>query len=88
MLHYACSCGNYQIFEYVLDHMLNIHVALFDTDNPTKETPLHWAVLKNNHRVVQQLSIEYQAIMHDQLQDNTSLGSVNLKNILDLENVN
>eukprot|EP00347_Sterkiella_histriomuscorum_P013527 403364372 len=62
LLHYACSCGNFDIFEYILQQIQNLGSVLFESENPTKETPLHWAVLKNNYRIVQQLICEYKNV--------------------------
>jgi ankyrin repeat protein len=52
LFHYACSCGNFEIYDYIKSNMSNLSFLLFDKDNPTNETPLHWAVLKNNLRIV------------------------------------
>jgi len=57
LLHYACAAGNHQIFENILQNSQT--QQLLDQDNPTKETPLHWAVLKNNFRIVKDLIEEY-----------------------------
>ena len=63
LLHFASSAGNFDIFEYILGQMQNLGSVLFESDNHTKETPLHWAVMKNNYRVVQQLIVEYQSLV-------------------------
>ena len=36
--------------------------ALGDQENQTKETPLHWAVLKNNYSIVKRLIAEHRAV--------------------------
>ncbi|CDW75543.1 serine threonine-protein phosphatase 6 regulatory ankyrin repeat subunit a-like [Stylonychia lemnae] len=99
LLHFACSCGNYDIFEFILSQVQNLAQLLFEYDNHTKETPLHWAVLKNNYRIVQQLIVEYQSIVGlnfdqdraDQSELHINQSSIqrdSLKSILDLENNN
>mmetsp|Transcript_28291 Transcript_28291/g.27228 ORF Transcript_28291/g.27228 Transcript_28291/m.27228 type:complete len:88 (-) Transcript_28291:779-1042(-) len=40
--------------------MDNLTFILFDKDNPTNETPLHWAVYKNNYRITQDIIKSYQ----------------------------
>eukprot|EP00347_Sterkiella_histriomuscorum_P015824 403355547 len=75
LLHYACSCGNFDIFEYILQQIQNLGSVLFESENPTKETPLHWAVLKNNYRIVQQLICEYKNV-YQISHNNSQLGLV------------
>jgi ankyrin repeat protein len=36
--------------------------ALTDQENHTKETPLHWAVLKNNYTIVKKLIAEHRGL--------------------------
>ena len=36
--------------------------ALTDQENHTKETPLHWAVLKNNYTIVKKLIAEHRTL--------------------------
>jgi ankyrin repeat protein len=36
--------------------------ALADQENHTKETPLHWAVLKNNYTIVKKLIAEHRTL--------------------------
>lgn len=36
--------------------------ALGDQENHTKETPLHWAVLKNNYTIVKKLIAEHRSL--------------------------
>ena len=49
LLHYASASGDYDIFDFVLKNCKDLQHSLFDTDgNVTGETPLHFAVSKNN----------------------------------------
>jgi hypothetical protein len=36
--------------------------SLLDQENPSKETPIHWAVLKNNYGIVKRLISEHKII--------------------------
>lgn len=37
----------------------NYEATLFDTDNTTMETPIHWAVCKNNYKISSELIADY-----------------------------
>lgn len=66
LLHYVCSSGNYEIFDFILLKLVQAHGSLkkplFDQDNPSKETCLHWAVLKNNYRISKRLIEEHRKL--------------------------
>ena len=54
LLHYACSCGDLAVFQYVWDRCAKIKGRiLFESgNNDTEETPLHFAVSSNNYVIV------------------------------------
>ena len=51
LLHFACSIGDWDIFNFIHSKCINLH-ALFSEvvreENSTLETPLHFAVSRNN----------------------------------------
>ena len=52
LMHFACSVGDLDIFEFVHSKCEELH-SLFEKDdeqntNSTKENPLHFAVSRNN----------------------------------------
>jgi len=53
---------------------------LLDQENPSKEAPIHWAVLKNNYGIVKSLIREHRALSREEGDDFTGA--------LDLENIN
>jgi len=55
LLHYASSCGDEAIFILVLEQCKNLTESVYDTNNPTQETPLHFAVSRNNIEIVSHL---------------------------------
>ena len=58
MLHYASSCGDDEIFKFVLENCKNLEEMLLpeqDLKNETNETPLHFAVSCNNIEIVRTL---------------------------------
>ncbi len=55
LLHYASSCGDVRVFEYVWKHCKNVRGILNDCHNETQETPLHFAVCSNNLAIVKLL---------------------------------
>jgi hypothetical protein len=64
--------------------------ALLDRENPTKEIPLHWAVLRNNAKIVKRLIKEHR-IISEQLgesQKDSNEGGNSYGGILDIENAN
>ncbi|TNV74271.1 hypothetical protein FGO68_gene7239 [Halteria grandinella] len=94
LLHYACSSGNYEIFDYILLKLTSIYgslkKALLDRDNPSKEVPLHWAVLRNHQKLVKRLIQEHRIIAEllggedsESQQDEQTF-----RGILDIENAN
>ncbi len=66
LFHYVCSSGNVEIYEYIVRRIVQVHGdlsrAILDSENHTKESPLHWAVLKNNYRIVKRLIAEHRKI--------------------------
>jgi ankyrin repeat protein len=77
LLHYVCASGNVDIFDCILARLSIIYGGLnkplLDQENQSKETPLHWAVLKNNYQLVKRLIQEHRKIaeansMHQQSQ--------------------
>ena len=48
LLHYASSCGDIDIFSFVLDQCERLEETLLVANNDTDETPLHFAVSCNN----------------------------------------
>lgn len=61
---------------------------MYDRENPTKEVPLHWAVLRNNYKITKRLVKEHKAMadLHgagDEDEDSYRSGG-----ILDFENQN
>ena len=75
LLHYVCASGNVDIFDCILARLSIIHGGLnkplLDQENQSKESPLHWAVLKNNYQLVRRLIQEHRKLaeansMHQQ----------------------
>lgn len=66
LLHYVCASGNVDIFSFILARLsMNegcLQRSLLDQENQSKETPLHWAVLKNNYQVVKRLIKEHKKL--------------------------
>jgi len=66
LLHYVCASGNVDIFDCILSRLSIIHGGLnkplLDQENQSKETPLHWAVLKNNYQLVKRLIQEHRKL--------------------------
>jgi hypothetical protein len=68
--------------------------SLSDQDNPSKEVPLHWAVLKNNFKISERLVAEHRRIAElfeerDEENSQGSLGQGGLyRGILEIENIN
>ncbi len=60
---------------------------LFDKLNPTNETPLHWAVQKNNYQIVKELIKDYESSILT-IKDSISTENLNSRNFLDLKNTN
>ena len=48
LLHYACSCGEEEIFNFVLEQCKKLPEVLYNVDNSTNESPLHFAVSSNS----------------------------------------
>lgn len=99
LLHYACASGNYEIFDFILQRLVTIYGSLkrplFDRDNPSKEIPLHWAVLKNHIKIVKRLIKEHRFIAEqfggpggdESMMQDEDLNSL-YRGILDVENAN
>lgn len=75
LLHYVCASGNADIFEFIVNRLDMAHGtlqrSLLDQENQSKETPLHWAVLKNNYQIVRRLIEEHRKLTENlEHQDN------------------
>ena len=66
LLHYACSCGNFEIFEFLVHNVSNLTNNLIDRENPTFETPLHWAAQKNHYKICEAIVAELRALVREQ----------------------
>jgi len=55
LLHYACSGGDFDIFDFVLLQCIDKKDVLTNSENATDETPLHWAVACNKFDIVKSL---------------------------------
>ena len=66
LLHYVCASGNADILEFIISRLTlahgNLQKSLSDQENQSKETPLHWAVLKNNYHIVKRLIAEHRLL--------------------------
>jgi ankyrin repeat protein len=56
LLHYACSCGDKEIFEFVYNLCTDLENFLFaQNTNEEKEVPLHWAVQRGQLEITKVL---------------------------------
>ena len=56
LLHFACSTGDLDIFYFVHDKCLDLRsVFEGEEENSTRETPLHFAVSRNNIEIAKVL---------------------------------
>ena len=65
LLHYASSCNNEEIFDFILSQCKNLEDVLLNDNpkNPTCETPLHFAVSSNNLEICKLLVEEIRKIV-------------------------
>jgi hypothetical protein len=56
LLNYVWASGCIPIYKYLIE---NSDLDLFSNDNPTKETPLHWAVCNEQEAMISLLIQEY-----------------------------
>ena len=71
MLHFACSTGDLDIFAFVHERCVDLR-SVFEgvEENSTLETPLHFAVSRNNIEIAKVLIEDIREI-HDQSIDNS-----------------
>ena len=70
LLHYACSCGDFDIFDFVFKQCTRLSYSLeniYHDRNLTSESPLHFAVSKNNIEIVTELVKELRRIREQQI---------------------
>ena len=70
LLHYACSGGDIDIFNFVFDQCKDLKDVLTNnSENRTGETPLHWAVACNNFDIVKSLVAKQFSLSNEMKRD-------------------
>ena len=78
LLHFACSVGDLDIFEFVHEKCQDLK-SVFDGDddpgtlqNSTKENPLHFAVSRNNIEIAKVLIEDIRQIKEQSMEEDKS----------------
>lgn len=79
LLHFACSTGDLDIFAFVHEKCVDLR-SVFEgaEENSTVETPLHFAVARNNIEIAKVLIEDMREIVDQSMDESNENGSLGL----------